>query len=57
MLRAHLDISNVLFIDYFIIVFHRTYACTGVMVLRLYLFTYLFEVQMLDVLIIFYYLS
>ena len=47
MVRTHLDDINLLFIDYFIIVFLRTSVCTGVMVLRVYLFTYLFEVQML----------
>ena len=47
MVRTHLDDINLLFIDYFITVFLRTPVCTGVMVLRVYLFTYLFEVQML----------
>ena len=47
MVRPHLDVINLLFIDYFIIVFLRSSVCTGVMMLWLYLFTYLFEVQML----------
>ena len=36
MLRPHLDVFNLLFIDYFIIIFLRTSICTGVVVLRLY---------------------
>ena len=46
-LRPYLDVIISLFIDNFIIIFFRTFMCTGVMVLRLYLFTFLFEVQML----------